>query len=76
MVKLGCFTFFSMVETNSVGRVNLFLLVLGWAVMFIHHYMYFDNSSYKPLVQYDLFTGETLSNFCLIFILVFLFRIW
>ena len=73
MVKLGCFIL-SVVETNLVGRVNLFLLVLGWAVMFIHHYMYFDNSSYKPLVQYDLFTGETLSNFCLIFILMFLLR--
>ena len=24
---------------------------------------YFDNSSYKPLVQYDLFTKETLPKF-------------
>ena len=35
MVKFGCLIL-SMVEMNLVGRVNLFLLVLGWAVMFIH----------------------------------------
>ena len=36
MVKLGCLIL-SMVETNLVGRVNLFLLVMGWAMMLIHH---------------------------------------
>ena len=36
MVKLGCLIL-SMVEMNLVGRVNLFLLVMGWAVMLIHH---------------------------------------
>ena len=36
MVKLGCLIL-SMVETNLVGRVNLFLLVMGWVVMLIHH---------------------------------------
>jgi len=36
MVKLGCLIL-SMVEMNLVGRVNLFLLVMGWAVILIHH---------------------------------------
>ena len=36
MVKLG-YLILSMVEMNLVGQVNLFLLVMGWVVMLIHH---------------------------------------
>ena len=76
MVKLGCLIL-SMVEGNLVGRGQLISFGDGMGCDTCSSFIsYFDNSSYKPLVQYDLFTGETLSNFCLIFILMFLLRFW
>ena len=72
MVKLGCLIL-SMVEGNLVGRGQLISFGDGMGCDAYSSFIcYFDNSSYKLLVQYDLFTGETLSNFCLIFILMFL----
>ena len=76
MVKLGCLIL-SMVEGNLVGRGQLISFGDGMGCDTCSSFIsYFDNSSYKPLVQYDLFTGETLSNFCLISILMFLLRFW
>ena len=76
MVKLGCLIL-SMVEANLVGRGQLISFSDGMGCDAYSSFIsYFDNSSYKPLVQYDLFTGETQSNFCLIFILVFYLCFW
>ena len=59
MVKLGCLIL-SMVEGNLVGRGQLISFGDGMGCDTCSSFIsYFDNSSYKPLVQYDLYRGDS-----------------